>query len=287
MMKKKILATIMTIVTAVMLFCGCAGEMSGITVITREKGSGTRSAFIEITGIEAKNEEGTKVDRTMAQAETQSSTAAVITSVSNTKNAVGYISLGSLNDTVKAVKVNGVEATVENVKNGTYKLSRPFNIAYKGELDQATQDFVNFIMSSNGQSIIEKEGYIKVKDDAAAYTSSNLSGTVKIAGSSSVSPVMGKLREAYIALNPNVTVDIQTSDSTTGMNEATEKPGTIGMASREIKQSEIDGGLTGLTIAKDGIAVIVNKENDCSDLTLEQITKIYIGESKEWSEVNG
>ncbi len=287
MMKKKILATIMTIVTAVMLFCGCAGEMSGITVITREKGSGTRSAFIEITGIEAKNEEGTKVDRTMAQAETQSSTAAVITSVSNTKNAVGYISLGSLNDTVKAVKVNGVEATVENVKNGTYKLSRPFNIAYKGELDQATQDFVNFIMSSNGQSIIEKEGYIKVKDDAAAYTSSNLSGTVKIAGSSSVSPVMGKLREAYIALNPNVTVDIQTSDSTTGMNEATEKPGTIGMASREIKQSEIDGGLTGLTIAKDGIAVIVNKENECSDLTLEQITKIYIGESKEWSEVNG
>ena len=287
MMKKKILATIMTIVTAVMLFCGCAGEMSGITVITREKGSGTRSAFIEITGIEAKNEEGTKVDRTMAQAETQSSTAAVITSVSNTKNAVGYISLGSLDDTVKAVKVNGVEATVENVKNGTYKLSRPFNIAYKGELDQATQDFVNFIMSSNGQSIIEKEGYIKVKDDAAAYTSSNISGTVKIAGSSSVSPVMGKLREAYIALNPNVTVDIQTSDSTTGMNEATEKPGTIGMASREIKQSEIDGGLTGLTIAKDGIAVIVNKENDCSDLTLEQITKIYIGESKEWSEVNG
>ncbi len=287
MMKKKILATIMTIVTAVMLFCGCAGEMSGITVITREKGSGTRSAFIEITGIEAKNEEGTKVDRTMAQAETQSSTAAVITSVSNTKNAVGYISLGSLNDTVKAVKVNGVEATVENVKNGTYKLSRPFNIAYKGELDQATQDFVNFIMSSNGQSIIEKEGYIKVKDDAAAYTSSNISGTVKIAGSSSVSPVMGKLREAYIALNPNVTVDIQTSDSTTGMNEATEKPGTIGMASREIKQSEIDGGLTGLTIAKDGIAVIVNKENECSDLTLEQITKIYIGESKEWSEVNG
>ena len=287
MMKKKILATIMTIVTAVMLFCGCAGEMSGITVITREKGSGTRSAFIEITGIEAKNEEGTKVDRTMAQAETQSSTAAVITSVSNTKNAVGYISLGSLNDTVKAVKVNGVEATVENVKNGTYKLSRPFNIAYKGELDQVTQDFVNFIMSSNGQSIIEKEGYIKVKDDAAAYTSSNISGTVKIAGSSSVSPVMGKLREAYIALNPNVTVDIQTSDSTTGMNEATEKPGTIGMASREIKQSEIDGGLTGLTIAKDGIAVIVNKENECSDLTLEQITKIYIGESKEWSEVNG
>ena len=285
-MKKKIVAILMTCVTVLMLFCSCGGGMSGITVITREKGSGTRSAFIEITGIEAKNEEGTKVDRTMAEAETQSSTAAVITSVSNTKNAVGYISLGSLNDTVKAVKVDGVEATVENVKNGTYKLARPFNIAYKGELDAATQDFINFIMSSNGQSIIEEDGYIKIKDDAIAYTSSNLSGTVKIAGSSSVSPVMGKLREAYIALNPNVSIDIQTSDSTTGMNEAAEKPGTIGMASREVKQSELDKGLTGLTIAKDGIAVIVNKENECSDLTLEQITKIYIGEVKEWSGLN-
>ena len=234
--------------------------------------------------MEEKNDAGEKVDNTTAEAEIANKTDVVLTSVAGNESAIGYVSLGALNETVKAVQVDGVEATVENVKSGDYTLSRPFNIATKGEPTGVAKDFINFIMSAEGQAIVEEEGYIKIDDAAAAFTSDGSSGQIAVGGSSSVSPVMEKLIEAYKALNPNAQIELQTSDSTSGMTGAIDGTFAIGMASRELKDEET-AELTGTAIALDGIAVVVNPANTVEDLTMDQIKGIYTGEITDWSEV--
>lgn len=258
------------------------GDMTGeITVLSREDGSGTRGAFIELFGIEQKNDAGEKEDMTTDDAQITNSTSVMMTTVQGNPKAIGYISLGSLDESVvKAVEIDGAAPTVENVKAGTYKVVRPFNIATKGEASEVAQDFINFIMSADGQKVVSENGYITVNDAAPAYAASGVSG-----GSSSVTPVMEKLKEAYMALNPDVTVEVQQSDSTTGMTSTIDGAYDIGMASRELKDSELEAGLTPTVIAQDGIAVIVNKENALTGLTSEQVLSIYTGETTDWSEL--
>lgn len=257
------------------------GAASGpITVVSREDGSGTRGAFVELIGVE--DEEGN--DMTTVDAEISNSTEVVIQSVAGNTGAIGYISLGSLDDTVKGVKIDGVEPTAENIENGSYTVSRPFNVATKGELtNEAAQDFMNYIMSEEGQAIVA-EDYIPVAD-VEAFESNGASGSVTISGSSSVSPLMQKLIEGYNAVNPNVDIELQTSDSTTGMTDAINGMSDIGMASRELKQEELDAGLVNTVIATDGIAIIVNNESPIEDLTTEQVKEIYLGNVTDWSEV--
>ena len=255
------------------------GTSGAIHVVSREDGSGTRGAFVELTGVEDDNG-----DNTTVEAEIANRTDAVLTTVAGNEAAIGYVSLGSLNDTVKAVTVDGVEATVDNVKSGDYTLSRPFNIATKGEPTGVAADFIGFIMSADGQAIVEEEGYIKVNDAAEAFTSDGSSGQITVGGSSSVSPVMEKLIEAYKAVNPNAQIDLQTSDSTSGMTGAMDGTFAIGMASRELKDEEA-AELTGTAIALDGIAVVVNPANTVEDLTMDQIRSIYVGETTDWADV--
>lgn len=254
-----------------------------IDVISREDGSGTRGAFVELTGVEQKIG-GKKVDMTTEDAQITNNTAVMMTTVAGDTYAIGYISLGSLNDSVKAVKVAGVEATAENVKSGAYKVARPFNIAWKEDaLSDAGKDFIAYILSSEGQAIVNANGYVG-SDDAAAYEAAGVTGKVVVAGSSSVSPVMEKLAEAYMAANTGVEIEIQTSDSTTGMTSAMEGACEIGMASRELKEAEA-AELESTAIAMDGIAVIVNNENPVENLSLEQIGAIYTGETTVWNEL--
>ena len=258
---------------------GTAAE-GPITVVSREDGSGTRGAFVELIGVE--DEEGN--DMTTVDAEISNSTEVVIQTVAGNTGAIGYISLGSLDDTVKGVKIDGVEPTAENIENGSYTVSRPFNVATKGELtNEAAQDFMNYIMSEEGQAIVA-EDYIPVAD-VEAFESNGASGSVTISGSSSVSPLMQKLIEGYNAVNPNVEIELQTSDSTTGMTDAINGMSDIGMASRELKQEELDAGLVNTVIATDGIAIIVNNESPIEDLTTEQVRDIYLGNVTDWSEV--
>ncbi len=255
------------------------GASGAIHVVSREDGSGTRGAFVELTGVEDDNG-----DNTTVEAEIANRTDAVLTTVAGNEAAIGYISLGSLNETVKAVTVDGVEATVDNVKSGDYKLSRPFNIATKGEPTGVAADFINFIMSADGQAIVEEEGYITVNDAAEAFTSDGSSGQIAVGGSSSVSPVMEKLIEAYKAVNPNAQIELQTSDSTSGMTGAMDGTFAIGMASRELKDEEA-AELNGQAIAMDGIAVIVNNANTVENLAMDQIRSIYVGETTDWADV--
>ena len=269
------------IVLALVLTCAVAFAAEGpITVISREDGSGTRSAFIELTGVEQDD-----VDMTTVDAVITNSTAVMLTSVSGDPNAIGYVSMGSLNETVKAVSVDGAAATVEGVKDGSYTLSRPFNVTTYGEVGEITQDFLNYIMSAEGQAVISENGYIAVDDAAESYTASGLSGEITVGGSSSVTPVMEKLAEAYMALNPDVTIIVQQSDSTTGVTGTIEGTVDLGMASRALKAEEEEQGVVGTTIAMDGIAVIVNLENDTENLTTEQIMNIYTGAVTDWSEL--
>lgn len=254
---------------------------SSITVISREDGSGTRGAFIELFGIEQKNDAGEKVDYTADYATITSSTGVMMTSVAQDKYAIGYISLGSMNDTVKSVKIDGTEASVDTINSGEYKIARPFNIAYKEGLSDTAQDFINFIMSADGQAVIEEKGYIKVSD-ASAYESTKKSGKITVAGSSSVTPVMEKLKEAYNEINPDVTIEINQSDSTTGMSAAADGICDIGMASRDLKDSELEKGLTPMVIAMDGIAVIVSNDNPVTELSSEQVKEIYMGNITTW-----
>lgn len=271
-------------------FAGCgnsggSGEgASEITVVSREDGSGTRGAFIELFGIQEENAAGEKVDMTTVEASITNNTSVMMTTVAGNKNAVGYISLGSLNDTVKAVSIDGVDATVENVEDGSYKIARPFNIATKGDLSPAAKDFISFIMSKEGQAVVEESGYIPVAGEES-FHSGQPSGKLVIAGSSSVAPVMEKLKESYAAVNPNATLEIQQSDSSTGMSSVTGGICDIGMASRELKASELDAGLNNTVIAMDGIAVIVNKENAAAGLTSEQVRSIFTGETTLWENV--
>ena len=258
---------------------------SAIAVYSREDGSGTRGAFIELFGVEEKDESGEKVDNTTEEAIITNSTDVMLTSVAGDTYAIGYVSLGSLNDTVKAVKIDGAEATVENIKSGTYKIARPFNIATKGEVGEAAQDFINYIMSGDGQKVISDNGYIG-DDSAAAFESNGAEGKVVVGGSSSVSPVMEKLIEAYKAVNANVEIELQTSDSTTGMTGAADGTLDIGMASRELKDSETEAGLTATKIAMDGIAVIVNQENPAEDLSSDTVKGIFTGGTTTWDAAN-
>lgn len=283
-MKKKIAAVLTAAVLGATAFAGTVSAASGdITVVSREDGSGTRGAFIELFGIEEKQGDE-KVDMTTEEASITNSTSVMMTTVAGDENAIGYISLGSLDDTVKAVKIDGAEATVENVSDGSYKVSRPFNIITGDSVSDAAQDFINYIMSADGQQIIEDNGYIKVDAEAKAYESASPSGKVVVAGSSSVTPVMEKLAEAYQEANKDVTVEVQQSDSTTGITSAKEGICDIGMASRDLKDEEKDG-LTAQEIARDGIAVIVNKDNDVDELTSDQVKSIFTGETTTWDDL--
>lgn len=258
-----------------------------ISVYSREDGSGTRSAFVELFGLEEKDGNGNKQDMTTNQAAITNSTSVMMTSVSSDPAAIGYISLGSLDDSVKAVKIDGVEATPENVKQGSYPIARSFNMVTKDTVSDAAQDFITFIMSADGQSIVADNKYIPVDEKAAAYSTSGARGKVVIAGSSSVSPVMEKLAEAYQQANPDVTVEIQTSDSTTGITMAAEGSADIGMASRDLKDSEISKGLSAIELAKDGIAVIVSPDAEASDLTRDQVKDIFSGTVTTWADILG
>ena len=287
---KKTIALALSAVCILALFAGCSANKGfdpadEISVITREEGSGTRSAFVELFGVEEKDENGEKVDKTVVTADTQTSTGVVLTSVAGNVNAIGYISLGSLNDTVKALQIDGVAPSIAAVKDGTYKISRPFNIATKSDLSDAGKDFKAFILSQEGQKVIEDAGYIAAVENAPAFSGGTASGTVTVSGSSSVTPVMEKLKEAYAAKNPNVTVEINMSDSTTGMTDAANGNCDIGMASRELKDSETAKGLEATVIALDGIAVIVNSENTLTSLTAEQVKSIYTGAATTWDAV--
>lgn len=259
---------------------GC-GSTGSINVVSREDGSGTRGAFIELFGIEEKDADGNKVDKTTPEAMITQKTDVMLTTVAGDTSAIGYVSLGSLNDTVKAVKIDGAEATVENIKNGSYEIARPFHVATKNEISDAAQDFMNFIMSAEGQAVIADNKYITVVENAKAFASNGASGKVVVGGSSSVTPVMEKLVEAYAAFNANVTIEVQQSDSSTGMQEAMDGICDIGMASRELKDAELEV-LVPTVIAMDGIAVIVNKENVVDDLTKEQVKAIFTGEQTTW-----
>ena len=304
-MKKKIMILAVGAVLALGAFAlaGCAsgnsvdsGQAAGdaaaaddvspsgeVSVYSREDGSGTRSAFIELMGVEEKDASGEKVDMTTPAAAITNSTSVMMTSVAGDPNGIGYISLGSLNDTVKAVEVDGVEATAENVKSGTYKVARPFNIVTKDGVSDVAQDFIDYIMSSDGQKVVEENGCISVADNAGSYKASGKSGKIVIAGSSSVTPVMEKLAEAYKALNPDVAIEVNQSDSTTGVNMATEGTCDIGMVSRELKDSE--SGVKATVIAQDGIAVIVNPDASIDELTSDQVKGIYTGELTTWEDV--
>lgn len=262
------------------------GSFEGmISPVSREEGSGTRGAFIELFGIETKDEAGNKIDNTTDMAEVTNSTSVMLTTVEGNEYAIGYISLGSMDDTkVKALNIDGAEATVENIKSGDYKISRPFNIVTKEGLSEVAADFVKYIMSEDGQRVVEENGYIS-QGNEGAYEAAELSGKITVAGSSSVTPVMEKLKEGYVALNPDVEIEVQQNDSTTGVTSAIEGVCDIGMASRELKDTELAEGITGTAIALDGIAVIVNKENPINDMTSEQVASIFTGETIDWSEI--
>ena len=284
-MKKKIATILTAAVIGATAFTTIVSAASGdITVVSREDGSGTRGAFVELFGIQ-EEQDGEKVDMTTDEASVTNSTSVMMTTVAGDENAIGYISLGSLDDTVKAVKIDGVEATVENVSNDSYKIARPFNILTSDKESDAAKDFVNYIMSADGQAVISDNKYIPVDDGAAAFESNGASGKVVVAGSSSVTPVMEKLKEAYVAVNSGAEIEIQESDSTTGMTAAMDGTCDIGMASRELKDSETEGGLTAAVIAMDGIAVIVNNDNPTADLSKDTVKGIYTGEITSWDGV--
>lgn len=255
-----------------------------IGVITREDGSGTRGAFIELFGIEEKNEAGENIDNTTDAAAVTNSTSVMMTTVAGDLYSIGYISLGSMNDTVKAIQIDGTDATVENIKDGTYKIARPFNIATKEGLSETAQDFIDFIMSADGQTVIEENGYISAAE-AEPYGGKMDSGKIVVAGSSSVTPVMEKLKEAYLEKNPDVEIEIQQCDSSTGMSDTIDGTCDIGMASRDLKDSETEKGLTATVIAMDGITVIVNNDSPVEGLTSEQVKNIFTGDAVIWNDV--
>ncbi len=286
----KFFSAAIAVSAAVTVLAGCSGREKGfdygeyITVVSREDGSGTRGAFIELMGIEEKKDDGTRTDRTTLEAIITSKTDVMLTNVAGDEYAIGYISLGSLNDTVKALKIDGVEVSPENINNGSYKIARPFNIAIKDDISPVAQDFIDFILSSEGQAVIGKD-YIAIDAEAEAYSGSKPKGKAVVAGSSSVSPIMEKLKEAYEEINTNATIDIQTSDSTAGMTSVIDGTSDIGMASRSLKDSELQE-LKPITIAMDGIVIVVNKENPLEDLSSEDVKNIYTGEITTWGEIS-
>lgn len=291
-MKKTIYAVLSAITLAVLggtLFAAPKKNKNfgkkSVVLISREEGSGTRGAFVELFGIEMKNAEGKKVDFTSEEADITNSTEVMLTSVAGNKYAIGYVSLGSLNKTVKALKIEGVSPSVSSIKNGTYKISRPFNIVTKQTgLSENASDFIRFILSSDGQAIVEANGYISATQNPA-YIATGKKGKITVAGSSSVTPVMEKLAEAYEKLNPEIKIEVQMSDSTTGVNSALNGVCEIGMASRELKDSEKVKGALQTKIAIDGIAVIINKENPTESASIQSVKDLYIGTISKWGDV--
>ncbi len=285
---KKISASVLLFSLLLGTLAGCGNSTSfdvkkEINVVTREPGSGTRGAFIELFGLEEKQADGTKKDLIMKEASVESNTNTILTTVQNDAYSISYVSMGSLNDSIKAVQIEGVDATTLNVKNGSYKISRPFNIATKGEPSGISKDFIDYILSKEGQEIVGKS-YIAINEGATPYAGDKPSGNIVVGGSSSVSPLMEKLIEGYKVINPNATIQLQTTDSTTGMTKAEEGSYDIGMSSRELKDSEKET-LKGIQIALDGIAVIVNKNNTATNFTKDHVKKIYTGEIKTWDAV--
>lgn len=291
-MKKTIYAVLSAITLAVLggtLFAAPKKNKNfgkkSVVLISREEGSGTRGAFVELFGIEMKNAEGKKVDFTSEEADITNSTEVMLTSIAGNKYAIGYVSLGSLNKTVKALKIEGVSPSVSSIKNGTYKISRPFNIVTKQTgLSENASDFIRFILSSDGQAIVEANGYISATQNPA-YIATGKKGKITVAGSSSVTPVMEKLAEAYEKLNPEIKIEVQMSDSTTGVNSALNGVCEIGMASRELKDSEKAKGALQIKIAIDGIAVIINKENPTESASIQSVKDLYIGTISKWGYV--
>ena len=283
-MKKAVAMAMAAMMTMSMGMTAMAAAEGDITICSREEGSGTRGAFIELFGVEEKDADGNKIDNTTEAAKITNSTSVMLSTVEGDVNAIGYISLGSLNDTVTAVKIDGAEATAENIVAGEYKVVRPFNIATTAEVSDAAADFIAYIMSEEGQAVIEEEGYISV-GEPAPFEGGEVEGKVVVAGSSSVTPVMEKLAKAYGAVNDKVEIEVQQSDSTTGMTSAIDGLCDIGMASRELKDSELEAGLTPTVIAQDGIAVIVNNESGITELTSEQVKDIYVGNITTWEEL--
>ncbi len=290
---KKVCGLVLVSALAITGLAGCGGNKeeekvvdTTISVISREDGSGTRGAFVELFGVEQKNAEGVKEDMTTEEASITNSTSVMMTTVAGDANAIGYISLGSLNDSVKAVNIDGVAPSVAAIKDGSYKISRPFNVvpAVSG-LTAEAQDFLTFIMSAEGQAVVEANGYIASADNVPAYEGGNVTGKVVVAGSSSVTPVMEKLKEAYVAINPDVNVEVQMSDSSTGVNYAIDGTCDLGMASRDLKSSEVEKGAASVAIALDGIAVIVSNDSEVADLTTEQVRDIYTGAITDWSQM--
>ena len=283
-MKKVVAMAMAAMMTMSMGMTAMAAAEGDITICSREEGSGTRGAFIELFGVEEKDADGNKIDNTTEAAKITNSTSVMLSTVEGDVNAIGYISLGSLNDTVTAVKIDGAEATAENIIAGEYKVVRPFNIATTAEVSDAAADFIAYIMSEEGQTVVAEEGYISV-GEPVPFEGGEVEGKVVVAGSSSVTPVMEKLAEAYSAVNDKVEIEVQQSDSTTGITSAIDGLCDIGMASRELKDSELEAGLTPTTIAQDGIAVIVNNESGITELTSEQVKDIYVGNITTWEEL--
>ncbi len=282
---KKLMTTVIALAMILTTTCAGAEGISGmINVISREEGSGTRGAFVELTGVEEKDADGNKTDMTTVEAIVANSTSIVTTSVAGDKKAIGYISLGSLNDTVKGLYIDGVEPAAQNVMEGTYTIARPFIIVRSEGAGEIADDFVSFILSADGQAIVGDSGYIAVATDAQAYAPGAVSDKLTVGGSSSVTPVMEKLAEAYEAIHADADIEVQQSDSTTGVNGAVEGTYGIGMVSRNLKDAELEM-LTPVVIAMDGIVVIVNNENPVSDMTSEAVRRIFTGESTDWSEV--
>ena len=283
-MRKSAAAVMAVLMAASAGMTAMAAASGDITVVSREDGSGTRGAFIELMGVEEKDADRNKVDNTTEAAKITNSTAVMLSTVAEDVNAIGYISLGSLNDTVTAVKIDGAEATAEAIEDGSYKVVRPFNIVTTAEVSDAAADFISYIMSTEGQAVVADNGYIPVKD-VEAYAATDAEGKVVVAGSSSVTPVMEKLAESYQAVNDKVTIEVQQSDSTTGIQSAIDGLCDIGMASRELKDSELEAGLTATVIAQDGIAIIVNNDAGVAELTSEQVKDIYTGNITTWEEL--
>ena len=281
---KKILTVCLSMMMVCAMFTACGGNEDSISVISREEGSGTRGAFVELFGIEQKDADGNKVDYTTETAEITNSTSVMMQTVAGNESAIGYISLGSLDDTIKALKVDGVEASIDNVKSGEYKVSRPFNIVVKEDLSDAAADFVNYIMSAEGQTIVEGEGYVS-QGSEGPFKGGKVKGEVTVSGSSSVTPVMQKLAEEYQKVNGNVTIRVQQSDSTTGVTDAINGISDIGMASRAVSDEETAQGVTGKAIALDGIAVIVNLNSAVEEITSASVLGIYTGEITTWADV--
>lgn len=283
---------VLSVLAAVML-AGCKGNdwdenaeapRGEITPVSREEGSGTRGAFTELVGLE-EDIDGETFDMTTARSEVTNSTAVTINSVSGNKSAIGYISLGSMNDMIKPLAIDGVMPSIETVKDGSYKIARPFNIVYRDDLSEIGQDFVQYIMSDQGQSIIEEEGYVSQGSEGKYSASLDGGGSLSVSGSSSVEPVMEKLAEEYEVLNPDVNIEVQVSDSTTGVSTVLEGVTDIGMASRNLNDSEVQAGAIPKVIAMDGIVVIVNKQNPLDELTTDQLRAIYSGEAKNWEDI--